>query len=167
VFHLQPSDPDLFEADVFPVFTADIARTGWYGFPAHPSSGLVKIGRHGKGLIIEPRNGERRVHLEDEQALRAFLRASIPALADAPIASTRRCLYADTFDADYWMDHHPRISGLSVATGGSGHGFKMAPVLGPLIADMVEQQPNDRLHRFRWRSMDETSPKREAARYDG
>ena len=167
VFHLRPADGTQFEAGVFPVFTADIARTGWYGFPAHPSSGLVKIGRHGRGLTIEPRNGERRVHPEDEQALRSFLNESIPALADAPIARTRRCLYADTFDADYWMDHHARISGLSVATGGSGHGFKMAPVLGTLIADMVERQPNDRLHRFRWRSMDETSPKREAARYDG
>jgi len=167
VFHLQPSNPALFEASAFPVFTADIARTGWYGFPAHPSEGVVKIGRHGRGLTVEPRRGERRVHAEDERALRTFLRESIPALADAPIVSTRRCLYADTFDADYWLDHHPAFKGLSVASGGSGHGFKMAPVLGELIADMVEGIPNERLHRFRWRSIAESSPKREAARYDG
>lgn len=167
VFHLRPSDPALFEAARFPVFTADIARTGWYGFPVHPSGEVVKIGRHGRGLTVEPRHGQRRVLAEDEQALRAFLSGSIPALADAPIVNTRRCLYADTFDADYWMDHHPNINGLSVASGGSGHGFKMAPVLGELIADMVERKPNERLHRFRWRSIDESTPKREAARFDG
>ncbi|NBW93984.1 MAG: FAD-dependent oxidoreductase [Bacteroidetes bacterium] len=167
VFHLQPRDCSLFEAERFPVFTSDIARTGWYGFPMHPSEGVLKIGRHGKGLTVEPRNGKRMVHPQDEHALRAFLRQSIPALEDAPVVYTRRCLYADTFDADYWMDHHPQLDGLSVATGGSGHGFKMAPVLGDLIADMVERTPNERLHRFKWRCRDESTPKREAARFDG
>jgi hypothetical protein len=27
-------------------------------------------------------------------------------------------------DGDFWIDHDPKITGLVVAAGGSGHGFK-------------------------------------------
>ena len=167
VFHVRPHDMSAFQSPHFPVFTADIARTGWYGFPVHPSENVIKIGRHGTGIPVEPHCGERRVHAKDETDLRSFLSESIPALADAPVVHTRRCLYADTFDGDYWMDHHPDIDGLSVATGGSGHGFKMAPVLGGLIADMVEESENPRLERFRWRTRTTGQTRREAARFEG
>ena len=43
VFHLRPADPSLFTADRFPVFGADISKTGFYGFPLHPRAGVVKI----------------------------------------------------------------------------------------------------------------------------
>ena len=85
-------------------------------------------------------------------AFRAFLRDSLPRLADAPIASTRLCLYCDTFDGDFWIDHDPERHGLVVAAGDSGHGFKFAPVLGPLIADVVERRPNPHASRFAWRT---------------
>jgi glycine/D-amino acid oxidase-like deaminating enzyme len=166
VFHLRLPDPSRFTPPVFCVFTADIARTGWYGFPVHPSEGVLKIGRHGTGLTLDARNDPRQVHAADETALRAFLSDTFPSIADAPIASTRRCLYADTFDADYLIDRHPGIHGLSVATGGSGHGFKMAPVLGGLIADAVEERANPRLDRFRWREP-VSGHKVEAARFEG
>ncbi|HWU89142.1 MAG TPA: FAD-dependent oxidoreductase, partial [Kofleriaceae bacterium] len=49
VFHLRPADPSPFEAARFPVFGADISRTGYYGFPA-TRDGIVKIANHGAGL---------------------------------------------------------------------------------------------------------------------
>ena len=167
VFHLRPEDPALFSSPNFAVVTADIGRTGWYGFQVHPTEGVVKIGRHGAGLKLDPRNDPRTVSADDDQAMRAFLSETFPALAHAPIVDTRRCLYADSFDADYWLDHHPGMKGLSVATGGSGHGFKMAPLLGSLIADMIEERDNERLKRFRWRSPERVSAKVEAARFEG
>lgn len=166
VFHLKLPDPSRFSAPDFCVFTADIARTGWYGFPVHPSEGVLKIGRHGRGLTLDARSDSREVHDEDEAALRTFLADAFPSIADASVASTRRCLYADTFDADYLIDRHPGIRGLSVATGGSGHGFKMAPVLGGLIADAILERANPRLDRFRWRTPD-AGHKVEAARFEG
>ena len=63
---------------------------------------------------------------------------NLPALADAPIVHRRMCLYCDTFDGDFWIDHDPERPGLVVAAGDSGHGFKFAPILGALIADVVE-----------------------------
>ncbi|MBS1124297.1 MAG: Sarcosine oxidase, partial [Deltaproteobacteria bacterium] len=38
-----------------------------------------------------------------------------------------------------------------VATGGSGHAFKFAPVLGALIADLALGVPHPLAHKFRWR----------------
>ena len=91
---------------------------------------------------------------EDELAqFRRFLRESLPALASAPIATTRLCLYCDTFDGSFWIDHHPQRPGLVIAAGDSGHAFKFAPVLGGVIADAVERKSNRFLERYAWREL--------------
>ena len=149
IFHLRPRDPDRFHPDRFPVFTADIARTGYYGFPLH-RDGFVKIAHHGPGRPVDP--GAPGEPTSQELAdLRAFLGRALPALAGAPVAYSRVCAYADTVDGDFWIAPDPRRKGLVVAGGGSGHGFKFAPVLGGVIADAVEGRPNPWLDRFRWR----------------
>ena len=167
VFHLAPADPELFAAPDFVVFTADVANSGWYGFPLHPRERVVKVANHGVGMPVHPDRDERVVTAEDEAALRRFLADTFPALADAPIVYTRRCLYNDTLDEHLWIDRHPEVSGLTVAAGGSGHAFKMAPVLGGLIADAVEGRPNRWLHKFRWRTLQAATAGEEAARYHG
>ena len=167
VFHLQPSRPELFTAPGFTTFTADVANSGWYGFPLHPRQPIVKVGNHGVGLPVDPEHGERIVTAEDEAALRRFLADSLPALADSEIVYTRRCLYNDTLDEHLWIDRHPETAGLTVAAGGSGHAFKMAPVLGGLIADAAEAKANPRLAKFRWRTFEADATGQEAARYHG
>ncbi|MBA3454686.1 MAG: FAD-dependent oxidoreductase [Deltaproteobacteria bacterium] len=149
VFHLRPSERSLFEASRFPVFGADIARTGYYGFPA-TSDGIVKIANHGAG---EPgiNEGDLAVRPDQDAALRLFLRTVFPALADAPIVHRRVCVYADTLDGHFWIAPHPDRPNLVVATGGSGHAFKFAPVLGALIADIALGIPHPLAHKFRWR----------------
>ncbi len=149
VFHLRPADPDPFRADRFPTFTADVARTGYYGFPVN-AHGVVKIASHALGMRIDP-DAPRSVPAGAEPRLRRFLRDTVPALTDAPVAATRLCLYADTQDEDFWIAPDPERDGLTVAGGGSGHGFKFAPVLGPLIADAATGVDNPALGRFRWR----------------
>lgn len=165
VFHLKPANPANFTPPQFTVFTADITNTGWYGFPLHPREGVVKIANHGVGQRLHPENDPRVVTDDDVQHLRQMLAYSFPELLDAPITYTRRCLYCDTLDEHLWIDRHPERSGLIVAAGGSGHGFKFAPVLGDLIADAVEAKPNPALHKFRWRDLGADTTGEEAARY--
>jgi glycine/D-amino acid oxidase-like deaminating enzyme len=150
VFHLQPADRALFEAARFPVFGADISRTGYYGFPIN-RDGIVKIANHGTGLEQAP-DAPRHVTAAQEASLRDFLRDSFPALAGAPIIGRRLCVYGDTRDAHFWIARHPERPTLTVATGGSGHGFKFAPVLGELIADAVLGRANRFAPKFRWRT---------------
>ena len=105
-----------------------------------------------QGTARRPRWVRDAIPAEHEPRVRDFLREQLPALADAPIRESRLCLYCDTFDGDFWIDHDPDRPGLIVAAGDSGHGFKFAPILGALIADVVERRPNHWAPRFRWRS---------------
>jgi glycine/D-amino acid oxidase-like deaminating enzyme len=163
VFHLKPSTPELFLPKHFPVFGADITRTGYYGFPLN-RDGVVKVANHGPGREMSPDSPMRAVTPEEESNLREFLSWSFPALADAPIVYTRICLYCDTNDGDFWIAPDPERPGLIVAAGDNGHGFKFAPVLGELIADAVEEKPNPLLERFRWRPEVHAEHGKEAAR---
>lgn len=167
VFHLRPDDPALFSDPAFTVFTADVARSGWYGFPVHPREGVVKIANHGVGVALDPDTDERVVYDRDVAALRAFLAETFPALVAAPIVYTRRCLYCDTRDEHFWIDRHPAVAGLTVAAGGSGHGFKFAPILGDLIAGAAEGEANPWLPKFAWRDLSGRERGEEAARYHG
>lgn len=155
VFHFQPDDPRPFMPPQFPVWGADIGRTGWYGFPAN-RDGLVKVANHGPGRRVDARD-PRQMPAGEEERYRDFLRQTFPALADAPVHSTRVCLYCDTFDGAFWIDHAPNHPGLIVAAGDSGHAFKFTPVMGGMIADVVEEKPNPWASRYRWRSRSEAS----------
>lgn len=165
LFYLQPRSPERFLPSRFPVFTADITRTGYYGFPSS-RDGLVKIGSHGPGVAIGP-DSDRKVPPAETERLRQFLGAWLPDLADAPIASSRLCWYCDTLDGDFWVAPDPERRGLVVACGDSGHGFKFAPVLGRIIADAVEGKTTPELRRFRWRPELHTAKSGDAARYGG
>ncbi len=160
VVHYRPARPERFRGPAFPPWAADISGSGWYGFPALPD-GRVKLGHHGDGREVHPddRGDVSEEHLE---RARAFLAESIPALADAPVVGTRVCLYCDSHDGDLLIDRDPEREGLVVATGGSGHGFKFVPVIGSLVADIVEGRENAWSRRFRWRTAAEA--KREEAR---
>ncbi len=164
VFYLKPPKPELFAPPQFVTFTADVAATGWYGFPLL-REGVVKIANHGVGVQLHAEHDERAVSERDFADLRRMLADTFPALLDADIVYTRRCLYSDTPDGHFWIDRHPQRIGLTVAAGDSGHGFKFAPVLGPLIADVIEGISNDWAPKFRWRTLAPYTISEEAARY--
>lgn len=159
VLHFAPSDVTPFTPPRFVPFGADISRTGWYGFCAN-ADGLVKLAHHGRGEAIDPR-APRTVPADAEARFRAFLARSVPSLGPAPKVADRLCLYCDSLDGDLWIDRHPTREGLVVAAGGSGHAFKLAPLLGEWIADVVDGAPI--VERFRWRTVD--APRFEAARF--
>jgi len=165
VFWLKPDIPTLFRAPQLPVFTADISNTGWYGFPFLNKQGVVKIAKHTNGVPIHPEKDDRQITDEEVEDMRAFVRSSFPALASAPLVYTRRCLYTDTLDGHFWIDHHPEIKGLSVSSGGSGHGMKMAPILGEMTADMAEGKSHQFSQRYKWRHLTEETDQVEEARF--
>jgi glycine/D-amino acid oxidase-like deaminating enzyme len=161
VLHFRAEPAETFRPPHFVPWAADIAHTGWYGFAAL-EDGTFKIANHGPGRRMTPEE-PRSVDSQAEGTFRAFLRESLPSLAEAPLIGTRLCLYSDTWDGNFYIDRDPERTGLIVASGGSGHGFKFAPVLGGLIADAVEGVHHPALSRFKWRP--HGAPDHEEARH--
>jgi glycine/D-amino acid oxidase-like deaminating enzyme len=165
IYHFRPPSKRLYTEQLFPVFTADISATGWYGFPIN-RDGIVKISNHGTGRKLDP-NIPREAAADDETSLRRFLEETFPTLALLPIVEKRWCFYCDTKDEHFWIDRDPQREGLVVAAGDSGHAFKFAPVMGRIIADAVEDVPSPLREKFRWRP--EANPPRgeEESRHHG
>jgi glycine/D-amino acid oxidase-like deaminating enzyme len=149
VMHFRVPELASYQPPLFPVWTADVGKTGWYGFPAQ-TDGVLKIANHGPGWPMDP-NGERAMPADVEPRFRKFLTESLPGLKDAPRVFERLCFYSDTFDGDFWIDRDPERPGLVVSAGGSGHAFKFTPLIGRVTADVVEGNPNKYAQRFKWR----------------
>jgi len=65
-------------------------------------------------------------------------------------------MYCDTHDGNLWIARNPEREGLVVAAGGSGHGFKFAPVVGEILAELVTHgQTRHDITRFRLGRFDE------------
>jgi sarcosine oxidase/L-pipecolate oxidase len=60
------------------------------------------------------------------------------------------CWVADTSDSNYVIDFVPGRKGAIVATGDSGHGFKMLPLVGRWIQKVIEEQRQSE-ERWMWK----------------
>jgi sarcosine oxidase / L-pipecolate oxidase len=149
VFHFRVEDPSAFQPPRFACWTADISRTGWYGFTAL-DDGTLKVANHGPGRRLHP-DDQRRVGEKDLETCRAFLATTFPRVATAQLLDAHLCFYSDSWDGNFYIDHHPDRPGLVVAAGDSGHAFKFAPAIGEIISDVVERRANRFAERFRWR----------------
>jgi sarcosine oxidase len=143
-------DIELFAAQRCPVhlWQFDGSRF-FYGFPDLGSG--VKVAFHHDGEVTTVENVRREVAPAEVEATRAVLRRFLPA-ADGLLRASVVCVYTNTRDGHFWIDHHPRHSQVLVASPCSGHGFKFAPVIGEVLADIVQDMPpRFDLQLFRWR----------------
>lgn len=72
--------------------------------------------------------------------LRVHLKNVYPDLAEKPFCGTRLCWYNDSPDGDWVIGKHPSDDSIILATAGSGHAYKFLPVIGRLVADLVEDK---------------------------
>jgi monomeric sarcosine oxidase len=107
-----------------------------YGIPASGASGF-KVADDAAGPDVDPSTVERVVSGESVARVREFLSTRFPALANAPLVGGEVCQYESTPDDHFIVDRHPRVSNVWIAGGGSGHGFKMGPAIGEMVAALV------------------------------
>lgn len=129
--------PDLtpFRTGTFPSFFIETKEGGFYGFPAINSTG-VKIGEHyHKDSVSHPDELNREVKEEEDALVSNFVSNTFPGLNTSPNNSVV-CMYTMSEDEHFIIDHHPRYNQVVIATGFSGHGFKFAPIIGHILADL-------------------------------
>jgi sarcosine oxidase len=132
-----PRKPELFKLGTLPVWMIDASADGaYYGFPMITLSPGLKLAWHGDLQPTDPNRVERNILPGDEATFRPGLERFIP-LANGPVLAMRTCLYTNTPDQHFIIDHHPAHDRVVVAAGFSGHGFKFASVIGEVMADLA------------------------------
>ncbi|HEU4643882.1 MAG TPA: N-methyl-L-tryptophan oxidase [Gemmatimonadaceae bacterium] len=99
----------------------------------------VKMGIHHEGEIVDPDAPVLPARPEEEARARALMRRFLPGAAGA-VRESVTCLYTDTPDRHFLIDRHPNHERVILASPCSGHGFKFAPAIGDLIADLCLEE---------------------------
>jgi len=134
VYFATPAGSAAYDAGSLPTWVEYGASI--YGLPSIDGRGF-KVAPDWPGPQIDPDLEERRLSDERVAAARDYLRRRFPALADQPVVGGRVCQYELTPDTHFIIDRHPEMPGSWVVGGGSGHGFKHAPVVGEYVAALV------------------------------
>jgi sarcosine oxidase len=136
-----------FAAERFPVFLLENADGVFYGFPADAAG--VKVAKHHHfDEAVDPDHYDRAASAADEAVIRRVLKAHLPD-ADGRLLAAQACLYTMTPDSDFILDRLPGCPQIIVAAPCSGHGFKFAPVIGEILADLaVMRQTEHDISRF-------------------
>ncbi|MGI8956831.1 MAG: N-methyl-L-tryptophan oxidase [Chthoniobacterales bacterium] len=126
-----------FAAGRFPPFLLD--RKGLpsplYGFPDFGDG--VKAAFHAHGDLTDAAHLEREIDPErDIEPIVRAMEAWMPG-ATATFRAAKPCPYTLTTDSHFVVDHHPAHPRLILCGGFSGHGFKFAPVIGEICADLA------------------------------
>lgn len=125
-----------FLAATFPVFLLELPHGVFYGFPKLDDRGL-KIAEHSGGQTIEhPLKVNRSIDREEQRRLVGVLAHYLPDVTDR-VTDHTTCLYTMSPDENFIVDRHPEHPNVVFAAGLSGHGFKFAPVLGRVLADLA------------------------------
>jgi sarcosine oxidase len=133
-FELRERTP--FTAGRFPVFLIESRHGLHYGFPPYGADTLKVAKHHHRNETVDPDRYDRAVSAADEALIRNALADYIPA-ANGRLRAAKTCLYTMTPDGDFIIDRMPGAPSIIVASPCSGHGFKFAPVIGEILADLA------------------------------
>jgi sarcosine oxidase len=134
------TDGDLSPARQLPVFIVESGHGMHYGIPEGRGASepaRIKVAKHHhRDEEVDPDTCDRTVSAEDEALIRAAIAVHVP-IANGKLIAAKTCLYTMTPDGDFLIDHLPGTSNVIVASPCSGHGFKFAPVIGEVLADLA------------------------------
>ena len=136
--YLRLSPEEMVKYQQLPIYVN--FGTGWFNFPPHLDTSLLKIAVHGWGYERSPSEVERKILKSDvstpplavsnsrknyipsdgERRLRDGLKELLPELGDRLFERVAVCWYTDTPTGDFIMDYHPEYRNLFIAGGGSG-----------------------------------------------
>ncbi len=144
VLWVDPPQPQEFCLGNFPVnfwqlpFPGDVGGGNsreLYALPVTRPGGRVKVAAHNHLADCDPDAMVRKVAADEIATIGLFLEEFIPALATCTFTANV-CLYTMTPDSEFALGPLPSHSNVFIAAL-AGHGFKFAPVLGELLADMA------------------------------
>jgi sarcosine oxidase len=146
VWWLDVERPADFAIGAFPIFITEGPNGSIYGFPIYGIPG-VKAANHAGGDATTADTVDRTIDEGEASDVVTFARSALPGLTARVLASAV-CLYSLTPDRDFIVDRHPEHANVIIGAGFSGHGFKFAPVVGELLADLALDPKSRPMARF-------------------
>jgi len=108
-----------------------LGTAGIYGLSSPDG---IKIGEHATGPVVDPHTRDFVADPAGVDRLIEYARRWLPGV-NADTADPLTCLYTSTPDSNFAIG---RSGDTVVAAGFSGQGFKFAPAIGELVADLVD-----------------------------
>ncbi len=144
--------PELFAPERFPVFIRDLGGldglggsitedSSFYGFPTLDGK-TIKASIHREGPLTDPDRLDRTVTPDDIAQVEECIKLFLHGVATDPV-QTQVCMYTNTPDHDFLIGSPAGMPQLTVLGGFSGHGFKFAPVIGDVGADLATRGETD------------------------
>lgn len=165
VAHVHLTDDETSALRGIPV---TYARDLGFFFEPDPKTNLLKLCPMGAGFInTDPKTGvsyapeqlkdSAFMPKDDEAQVRKLLSQTLPELAKRPLVKKSLCWFADTRDSDFIIDYVPGTGeSVMLLSGDSGHGFKMFPIVGEWIKDVLQAQDGKQpVQRWRWKDVKE------------
>jgi glycine/D-amino acid oxidase-like deaminating enzyme len=136
VYYFGPPAGDMRFTDAALPAWIEVSEDQIYGIPGNTHRGF-KIADDRPGPVIDPTTADRDATPAGIAAMRGYLARRFPALASAPLTGSEVCQYEASPDSELIIDRHPSCDDVWLVGGGSGHGFKLGPAVGELVADAV------------------------------
>jgi len=128
--------PDLYTPRRFPVFLWELdSGRQYYGFPSLDGA-TMKMAVHHEGATVDPDTIDRTIGPGDLEPLYEHIRTRMSGVVPAA-ARAQVCMYTNTPDEHFLVGPPPGLPSVTVLGGYSGHGFKFAPVMGEIAADLA------------------------------
>ncbi|WP_327249925.1 FAD-dependent oxidoreductase [Streptomyces sp. NBC_01320] len=143
VFHFRHRDPQA-------AWPTMVYKEGiqLFGLPSGADGGqapAMKVAQHDSGTPTTATTRDGRIDPTSRDTVTAWVQRWLPGLAPDPTAE-QSCLYTMTADEDFVVD---RLGPVVIASPCSGHGAKFAPLIGALVADLVQGSPAQPRFAFR------------------
>jgi sarcosine oxidase len=126
---------ELFRADRMPILLWEHTRDRFFYSLPDVGEGF-KASIHHEGRVIDPDAPRDAVTDAETDQVRALLERLMPD-ASGRLLDRNTCLYTNTPDGHFAIGAHPAHSNVSLVSACSGHGFKFAPAIGELLAQLV------------------------------
>uniref|UniRef100_T1JLS5 FAD dependent oxidoreductase domain-containing protein n=1 Tax=Strigamia maritima TaxID=126957 RepID=T1JLS5_STRMM len=133
-----------YSSDKFPCIID--STSGFYSLPSLEYPGHVKVMLN---MGYQP-STENRI-----EKLSKYVRHFFPELDSTAPSREEKCYYTNTPDEAFVLDRHPNYKNIIIGAGFSGTGFKLAPVVGKILANFADGTNQDydlqpfRINRFK------------------
>ncbi len=111
----------------------------YYGIPDHFGQGF-KFAYDERRWSLDPDHDDRGITDEILEKMSGVLTNRFPKLKDPVVLKHHTCVYENSIDGDFIIDQLPKANNALMLAGSSGHGFKMGPAIGKLVAEHLTSQ---------------------------